>query len=378
LFILRPRNSSAGYVAINTFELLARCARLYADDSFYHNLARDTAHFSAWDALITQAETHGLGPLAYTHLHAAGAVVPRPAKRALQGLYLRHRHANQVRAQVLAELLNAFRQAGIEVLLLKGIALAHLVYPQPGLRPMRDMDLLVSRAQAREAQALLAGLGFDAPLPGNQLPAKHLTVAQRQTEGLTVSIEIHHNLHSEGSPDTSLEALRPAAMPLTINGEPAYTLGAEALLDHLYRHLRVNILLDDLRLIWLTDLINLAAKFAAKIDWARVDRRLKPALAACQELIPLPPPLLDAAAINPNHPPADFGVAVQGWPRHSLAALRHKSYAQIWHNSYFPPEWWLRLYYGAGPGRSLAWHRWLVHPVNVSKMALQTIATQSR
>jgi hypothetical protein len=132
----------------------------------------------------------------------------------LQARAMQHSHANRVRAKTLAKVLDAFQTAGIDVLVLKGTALAHLVYPQPGLRSMRDVDLLVSRSQARQAQTLLAELGFNAPPPGDDLPAKHLTVAQRRVEGLPVSIEIHHNLYANGTPATELKALRPAAIPL--------------------------------------------------------------------------------------------------------------------------------------------------------------------
>lgn len=74
--------------------------------------------------------------------------------------------------------------------MLKGAALAYLVYPQSGLRPMRNVDVLVSRSQARQAQALLAEMGFKAPPPGDDLPTKRLTVAQREEEGLPVSVQI--------------------------------------------------------------------------------------------------------------------------------------------------------------------------------------------
>lgn len=378
LFILRPPSLLPAGAAINTFAFLASCARLDADESFYHDLARRAGEFTGWEQLAIQAEAHGLGPLAYTHLKAAAAPMPRATKQALQGLYLRHRHANQVRAQVLAEVLAACRQANIDVLLLKGVALAHLVYPQPELRPMRDMDLLVSQAQARPAQALLAQLGFDAPPPGDNLPAKHLVVAQRQTEGLTVSIEIHHNLYSDGHPATELAALRPAAVPLAIEGETTYTLGVEALLNHVYQHLRVNLLRDSLRLIWIADMAGLAERFAATIDWAQVEPAARRALAVCHWLTPLSPTLRTAAALEIGRSPRDFGVEFAGWPRFSLAAQRHKSYAAILRDSFIAPEWWLRLYYGAGSGRSLAWQRWVIHPATIAKMALQTILSQPR
>lgn len=357
---------------------MGRCTRLTGGESVYHELARAAGQFTDWDQLPVQAEVHGVGPLVYSHLNAANAPVPRAAKQALQGLYLRHRHANQVRAQVVAEVLRAFRQANIEVLLLKGIALAHLIYPQPGLRPMRDIDVLVSPARARQAQAVLAQLGFDAPLSGPNLPAKHLPVARRQVEGLTVSLEIHHNLYSHGNAATGLDALRPAVIPLEIEGERAYTLEPAALLNHTYRHLRLNLLRNSLRLIWLADMAGLAERFAAAINWPQVEPAARGALAVSHWLIPLSPTAREAAGLEIGRPPRDFGREFAGWPRLPLAAQRHKSYPALLRDSLLPPDWWLRLYYGAGSGRALVWHRWLVHPANIAKMALQTITTPPR
>jgi hypothetical protein len=58
-------------------------------------------------------------------------------------------------------------------------------------------------------------------------------------------------------------------MPLTIAGVTARTLSYEAMLAHIYQHLRTNLLLDSLRLIWVADLVSLAERFAAEIDWPR-------------------------------------------------------------------------------------------------------------
>ncbi len=222
----------------NTFSLLALCATVQGHPIQYQRLREQAAKLTDWNPLPTQAENHGLTPLVYAHLQGAGIPIPDSIKAQLQTRTTQHAHANRVRAKTLADVLDAFQTAGIDVLVLKGAALAHLVYPQPGLRSMRDVDLLASRSQARQAQALLAELGFNAPPPGDDLPAKHLLVAQRRVEGLPVSLEIHHNLYANGTSATELEALRPAAIPFTIEGVTAYTLSYEDMLDHIYRHMR--------------------------------------------------------------------------------------------------------------------------------------------
>ncbi len=48
----------------------------------------------------------------------------------------------------------------MEAIALKGLHLAHRVYPSPSLRDMGDLDLLVRRSRLRDADAALRGLGY--------------------------------------------------------------------------------------------------------------------------------------------------------------------------------------------------------------------------
>jgi hypothetical protein len=349
----------------DTFRLMALCARAEGQPIQYQRLRQQAARLTDWDAIPARAERHGLSPLLDTHLQAAHVAIPASVKEQLQARTMQHKHANRVRARVLAEILTAFQAAGIEILVLKGAALAYVLYPEPGLRSMHDVDVLVSRSQARQAQALLAELGFNALSPGDVLPPKHLPTAQRRVEGLPVSIEIHHNLYPDGTPATELEALRPAAIPFTLEGMTAYTLGCEDMLEHVYRHTLEGAVFQPIRLISIADLVSLAERFAAEIDWPHVNPRVRNALALCHWLIPLSEDLRRGAALNPGRPPQGIGRDFQGWPRSSLAAQRIKGYGGIMRDSFFPPEWWLRFYYGLPSGPALWWGRLVRHPLHI-------------
>jgi hypothetical protein len=62
--------------------------------------------------------------------------------------------------RTLLELADAFDDAGIEFILLKGPAMAHSSYPDPSWRPFMDIDLLVRTRDWRRACALLDELGL--------------------------------------------------------------------------------------------------------------------------------------------------------------------------------------------------------------------------
>lgn len=363
--------------------MLAACARLTGDALFYQQLAHSAGQFTRWDELAVAAEKHGLGPLVYTHLKAAGVHPPRRAQQLLQGLYLRHRRAGQIRANVLPEILLAFRRANINVLLLKGVALAHAVYPQPGLRPMRDVDLLVKKEDMWQAQHVLTELGFDAPakFPVNKTSHHHLASATKQVDGLSISVEIHHDVfQEEDAPDLSLDTLSSPPLAFNLpNGQPAPMLGGADMLWHLCHH--ISDLYLEFRLIWLVDIVGFAEKFADDIDWAVIKQnhgRVLDILALFHFVTPLSENLQRRADLKFGRRPAGIGQEFCGWPRYALSRQRDKGTAAILRDTFHPPEWWLRLYYGVGPGRSLVWHRWLKHPLFIARLALQTISHQSR
>jgi hypothetical protein len=86
----------------------------------------------------------------------------------------------------------ALAHAEIPTLTLKGFALAHAVYPQPHLRPMLDLDLLVPYAQRTDALACMQNLGYAIDQPhqsaGVQQIFHHYHLRQR------VAVELHYRL----------------------------------------------------------------------------------------------------------------------------------------------------------------------------------------
>ncbi len=382
------------------YTFLTHCARITHNSTNYRQLEQAAGAFTKWQEIPTQAETHGLAPLLYTHLQAAGVSLPPAIKRELQGLYLRHKHANQVRGEVLTEILTAYQAAGIQALILKGAALAHLIYPQPGLRPMRDIDLLVHPTQATQAQYLLTELGFNAPLPNSQspnlqptisqppisqspiqnpkskiqnpksspLPSKHLTAASRHTKGMLISVEVHHNLFHDDAPvSMTMDDLTGPPLSFTLpQGVAAYTLGHQDMLWHLCYHI-ANIAVP-FSLIWLADIVGFAERFAAEINWQRVEQkypRILNILSLVHWMTPLSENLRQTAPLKIGRVPQDIGQEFQGWPRRSLARQREKGYPRILHDTFFPPEWWLGLYYGISSPQSFFWHRWVRHPLHI-------------
>lgn len=115
-----------------------------------------------WQAIIDTAAAHSLLPmLLWTVKRAAPELVSGEAwdhvltaARNSAVRHVWHEHAQ-------TEVERVFRQAGIPVVWLKGIALARMVYPQPALRPMGDIDALIPYERRDEALELVRSLGFE-------------------------------------------------------------------------------------------------------------------------------------------------------------------------------------------------------------------------
>jgi hypothetical protein len=92
-------------------------------------------------------------PLLYWNLHAQG--IDHPLMNRLKGVHRRAWYENQILFHEMAPILEGFHKAGIRTMLLKGAALALRHYENQGLRPMRDIDILVPEEQAAPAIQLL-------------------------------------------------------------------------------------------------------------------------------------------------------------------------------------------------------------------------------
>jgi hypothetical protein len=149
----------------------------------------------AWRAFVAKATSGRMTGIAVA---AAEAGDLRLTDEQAEELLARHRDA-MVWAltieQRLLGLAEAFERAGVGVLVLKGPALAHTVYPDPSWRAFGDLDLLVPTSSWRRALEVLGGLGFHRRLPEPR-PGfdERFGKAAVHTNGDGVEIDLHRTL----------------------------------------------------------------------------------------------------------------------------------------------------------------------------------------
>lgn len=233
-----------------------------------------------WDQILFWAAEHRFGPCLFHSLGQAGLRMHLPRKVA-DVLEQTYRAATFRSLAVQSEIVRVHQlleAAGIDHLYLKGAYLAQFAYPELGLRPMRDIDLLVARDRAMEAFQVLVNAGFltdpaDKAHPeafldqSNHLP--RLTAPRSN-----VAVEVHTRLSkserlSRAETSMDFDALLARSIMRDVGGcRTSFTATADLLvhlcLHAVYEHQFDNgpLTLCDLR--WLVE--------TSQIDWPHVWR----------------------------------------------------------------------------------------------------------
>lgn len=115
-----------------------------------------------WAALSQMAQLHRLGPLLH-HTHGKTAGVPEQVRAEWLDSYRAARLAAMALDADLTDCVALLETNGFTPVALKGAFLARHAYPDPALRPMRDLDLLLPREQVLPAYRLLLASRYVQP-----------------------------------------------------------------------------------------------------------------------------------------------------------------------------------------------------------------------
>ena len=146
----------------------------------------------------------------------------------------------------LGRVLKALGSEGIEVVVLKGAALAETIYPSIAHRPMGDVDLLVRPQHLERAQRTLEVVGYRfVPEPEGQFKPFDTRftgeMAFCQEEGIGALIELHWEIiipeWYRRTTALKVEVLWERARPFELEGAAAWQLSPEDTLIHLCVHL---------------------------------------------------------------------------------------------------------------------------------------------
>lgn len=192
--------------------------------------------------------------------------VRHPVMPLLKGVYRHTWFGNQVRLGKLRAVSDALADAGVPLLALKGVALAHGVYQNPGLRPMDDLDVLVHPADVGRSLQALRDHGWTTPVarPDQLLEVVNGTELH---DAEWERLDLHGHI-LPGGLRTELDARRWGRAVLVDTGETAFlTLDPTDQLLHTIVH---GALADPPAIRWIADALTILRRFAGGIHWERM------------------------------------------------------------------------------------------------------------
>lgn len=251
-------------------ELDATLLAIFAAPEADHGERLATLAVDDWQVLFDRAQAQRGETLLRAALRRARerAIAPPAIATALDDA-LRSRTFTALRqAEALRRVLRILAEENLTPIALKGVRLAWQTYPAPALRPMRDLDLLLSpNAVERARSILLARADYDHPEwagrygveYGHQLPE----IVDRDTG---VTIELHHRLNARGWAEEGrlIDLMTRTSETLPLGGGAVRVPSAHANLLHLVEHATLHHLFDNGPVV-LADVHFIAAN--EPIDW---------------------------------------------------------------------------------------------------------------
>jgi hypothetical protein len=236
-------------------------------------LARFVRGAVDWDRLLERAERLGLAAFLRTTLTPLADRTGPPAEvlRRLDYVYYQQAIRNAQLGTSLQEVLLTLSRYGVPTIVLKGAALAQLVYGNIALRPMVDLDVLVQARDLDLAERLVRELryvAYEGWRPAEWYRRHHHHLAPYHSPDGWSCVEVHQHIFPlDLGVQVPIEDLWHRARPADLGPAPALVLAPADLLLHLCVALSaVEHFVGGLRT--LCDIAAAIKRYEMELDWA--------------------------------------------------------------------------------------------------------------
>ena len=241
-----------------------------------------------WENLYQTANKERVGPVLYWSLNhsysPSNPNIPALLLSRLRSLYFSVWVHNLDLYQELSPLLEVMVNAGIQVVVLKGISLASSLYQNVGMRPMGDLDLLVHNSQLGSAVQIAQTFGYIDSIPNIGREVKNLLAYNIHLNNINnpkTILEIHTSLIGSEAfnyavpmdwfwEQTELHSWKYKGIGTgneIIQIDNVYKFAPAAQVIYLSAHAMLQHGLREIQLIWLYDIHKLVVQHGSQIDW---------------------------------------------------------------------------------------------------------------
>jgi hypothetical protein len=197
-----------------------------------------------------------------------------PGAKALLNLLGRSMLLRRAQDAAAGSLVGELRAGGIETLVLKGAALGRLAYPDPGTRPMSDVDLLIRGSDLDRTLEWIAAHGGTLDLPvesTSRLRRFRHSIGVAFPAGGPPNFDLHWRTQYERFDDEADESLWRSPLSISLSGVTSWTPAREHHLVHAIAHGLGPNALASVR--WVADVALLARH--PSFDWDEVVRDVR-------------------------------------------------------------------------------------------------------
>ncbi len=235
-----------------------------------------------WDIFLKKAKENGVSAVVYSKLNKIKKDcphIPLLVFEELEKIYYRNATKNSLIFEELGRVLDTLSKAGIQVIVLKGAALAEKIYGNLALRPMTDVDLLAKKEDLfclDEKMKILGYRSSDLSVNDIDFSSTYLTtVDYRSLSANSTSFHVHWHFVNSTVPNESyiknikIEDIWRDAEKTKIAGVETLVMAPHHLLIHLSEHaLRITHSLSKLSL--LCDISQSVNFYKERLDWDRL------------------------------------------------------------------------------------------------------------
>ena len=253
-------------------QLLLYCATTHMDEGKVHKVRAILGKDLDWDYILG---IHSLTPTTPLLFHNLRKITGRNSisNSVVDGLRASYVAALRKNMEIYRELhgiLAELQNKGISVILLKGVALAEIVYQDIALRPMNDIDIMVRKADLHDVVTVLSKQGYVPSHSDDPFYEGHHHIVpyerhDRERNNFFV-MELHHNIAP--APLMSridVDYLWENPQVFNTGGIDALALSAENTLLHLCLHLSTISFINGVRI--LVDISETIRCYDGKLDW---------------------------------------------------------------------------------------------------------------
>lgn len=294
-----------------------------------------------WSEALPELRRHALLGLARAHLRAQSPEVSSPeVNRIIDEALAISALQMKAKYRAIRRILARLSAAGIDYLVVKGLAVAFTVYPNPALRLFSDVDIVAREADWTRIHQVLMDSGFiseegwEKPVP--KLIAEAVVQELKYwSESDHLLVEVHfEDLLYAGLAARDVQGFWDRSRFIEVEGLPVRVMSLEDQLVHLCAHLHYD---GAKRLNWFSDIVIIIRDHADELDWQLV---------------------VDVARREEAQVPVYYALRyVSGFvgvepPPGIMEALRPDWFRRWWHDRYVPEAGVLSLEPMAQPSLS--------------------------